>query len=100
MIEKLKKLTPAQCVHIAKIIDKTGDWHFEDMSQSESKWQGWDVVNKKVDDYIGNYILQIKHSNTINIDFDKRFAVYDSGLFEHNVMEEEMIKIIDYLNSI
>lgn len=89
--EKLKNLTPEQCIHIARLEQPEIHWKYV---KSKYEWQGHDLIPQSIEEGDPSPVFQIDYRENPN----ELFRMYDR--FGKTVPIIDLFKIIDYINSI
>lgn len=90
--EKLKNLTPEQCVKIAQIGAGDMNWKF---IKSAYPWDGHDLIPVDKEEGKPSFLFQIDYRENVH---SSLFRFYDKMGNESN--SENIFEIIDYINSI
>lgn len=90
-MRNLKDLTQDECIEIAKIINPNVNWKF---IIPKSTWDGFDLVDTESENF--NTIVQIGYFP----DNKTLFQQFDANLYEINISDRTVYKIILYLQSI
>jgi len=100
-IQKLKDLTPQQCIEIASIVRQKVSWKF--VEAKENYYYGFDLIEEGVDTYKAKYVFQIDWRDydemlkvPIGMKPTSRFRIY-KHLRELPINEEARKEIDDYL---
>lgn len=92
-MRNLKDLTQEECIEIAKIINPDVNWKFV---VSEYTWDGFDLVDAESEIMPHKNIVQIGYFPNCN----ELFREFDANLYEINISDRTVYKIILYLQSI
>lgn len=90
-MRNLKDLTQDECIEIAKIINPDVNWK---IIIPEHTWDGFDLVDAESNTIPHNNIVQICYNS------NELFREFDSELYEINISDRTVYKIILYLQSI
>ena len=96
-MRNLKDLTQDECIEIAKIINPNVNWKF---IVSKSTWDGFDLVDVESQIMPHKNFVQIGHSDNSFPNSNAIFREFDANLYEINISDRTVYKIILYLQSI
>jgi len=95
-MKNLKDLNKQQCVKIASIAEPQIEW---ELVFEESKWEGFDLIDKGSKPRYAKYIFQIDYRSEKELMSKPRFRFYED-LHEFDIPKEKIAMIERYISKL